>query len=274
MRDGWSPQSLSFWNKSVNSLGSPIRILPRAPPRVGLQSESRREGMTQNETILVVEDEPAIAESVGYALRKAGFVALTATDLATARSLTDGVALVVLDLMLPDGDGRELLAEMRSRGRATPIIVLSSRDSEEDRVDALEAGADDYVAKPFSPREIVARVRAVLRRINGDKPAESLLHVDRSTRRAHLGGRELELTRVEFDLLAELATHPGRVFARTELINRVWGDGFAITDRTIDSHVKSLRRKMHLPEMNEAPIETVRGVGYRLREVNVSASNP
>jgi len=174
---------------------------------------------------------------------------------------------------LPDGNGRELLEEMRRRGQTTPIIVLSSRDSEEDRVEALEAGADDYVTKPFSPREIVARVRAVLRRFTGEKVAESQLHIDRLSRRVHLGARELELTRVEFDLLAELATHPGKVFARSELINRVWGDGFAITDRTIDSHIKALRRKMHLPELNDAPIETVRGVGYRLREVNVTLSS-
>lgn len=229
--------------------------------------------MSQNETILVVEDEPAIAESVGYALRKAGYVALSATDLRSARQLADDAALVVLDLMLPDGNGRELLEEMRRRGQTTPIIVLSSRDSEEDRVEALEAGADDYVTKPFSPREIVARVRAVLRRFTGEKVAESQLHIDRLSRRVHLGARELELTRVEFDLLAELATHPGKVFARSELINRVWGDGFAITDRTIDSHIKALRRKMHLPELNDAPIETVRGVGYRLREVNVTLSS-
>jgi len=225
--------------------------------------------MSQNETILVVEDEPAIAESVGYALRKSGYVALTATHLAAARPLTEGVSLLVLDLMLPDGNGRDLLADLRANGRATPVIVLSSRDSEEDRVEALEAGADDYVTKPFSPREIVARVRAVLRRFTGEKPNETHLQIDRSSRRAHLGQRELELTRVEFDLLAELATQPGRVFARTELINRVWGDGFAITDRTIDSHIKSLRRKMHLPEMSDPPIETVRGVGYRLRELNI-----
>jgi two-component system catabolic regulation response regulator CreB len=230
--------------------------------------------MTQNETILVVEDEPAIAESVSYALRRAGYVAIAATDLNAARQLADGVSLVILDLMLPDGNGRELLADMRMRGQTTPIIVLSSRDSEEDRVDALEAGADDYVAKPFSPREIVARVRAVLRRFTSDKGVEPQLQLDRSTRRVHMGSRELDLTRVEFDLLAELATQPGKVFARTELINRVWGDGFAITDRTIDSHIKALRRKMHLPEMNEPPIETVRGVGYRLREVNVSLTNP
>lgn len=226
--------------------------------------------MTQNETILVVEDEPAIAESVGYALRKSGYVALRATDLAAARPLTEGVSLVVLDLMLPDGNGRDLLAEMRAHGKKTPVIVLSSRDSEEDRVEALEAGADDYVTKPFSPREIVARVRAVLRRFTGERSSQPQLHIDRATRRVHLAQRELELTRVEFDLLAELATQPGKVFARTELINRVWGDGFAITDRTIDSHIKSLRRKMHLPEMSDPPIETVRGVGYRLREVNIN----
>lgn len=261
--------------------GTSWRIDSHALPHVAHRSSpdvariSRRWGpyMTQNETILVVEDEPAIAESVGYALRKAGYVALAATDLRTARQLAEGVSLVVLDLMLPDGNGRDLLADMRTRGQTTPIIVLSSRDSEEDRVDALEAGADDYVAKPFSPREIVARVRAVLRRFNTERNVEPQLQIDRSTRRVHLGARELELTRVEFDLLAELATQPGRVFARTELINRVWGDGFAITDRTIDSHIKALRRKMHLPEMNEPPIETVRGVGYRLREVNVSVAN-
>jgi two-component system catabolic regulation response regulator CreB len=230
--------------------------------------------MTQNETILVVEDEPAIAESVGYALRKSGYVALIATDLGSARPLIEGVSLIVLDLMLPDGNGRELLAEMRANGKTKPVIVLSSRDSEEDRVEALEAGADDYVTKPFSPREIVARVRAVLRRFTGERSVEPQLQLDRTTRRVHLAQRELELTRVEFDLLAELATQPGKVFGRTELINRVWGDGFAITDRTIDSHIKSLRRKMHLPEMSEPPIETVRGVGYRLREVNINEPNP
>lgn len=266
-----SPDSLSFWYKDANRLA--FRRSTSAIESARDTSKNRNEpgppSMSQNETILVVEDEPAIAESVGYALRKSGYVALTATHLAAARPLTEGVSLIVLDLMLPDGNGRDLLADLRANGRATPVIVLSSRDSEEDRVEALEAGADDYVTKPFSPREIVARVRAVLRRFTGEKPSETQLHIDRSSRRVHLGQRELELTRVEFDLLAELATQPGKVFARTELINRVWGDGFAITDRTIDSHIKSLRRKMHLPEMSDPPIETVRGVGYRLRELNI-----
>ena len=223
----------------------------------------------------MVEDEPAIAESVSYALRKAGFSAVTATDLRSAEPQAPHATLVILDLMLPDGNGRELLEQMRGRGQTTPIIVLSSRDSEEDRVGALEAGADDYVTKPFSPREIVARVRAVLRRFGLEETLKTgviegakgpSLQIDSSTRRVFLGDHELDLTRVEFDLLAELATERGRVFARSDLINRVWGDGFAITDRTIDSHVKSLRRKMLLTDIADPPIETVRGVGYRLRE--------
>lgn len=227
--------------------------------------------MQAKDPILVVEDEPAIAESVSYALRKAGFSAITATDLQSAVPHAPRATLVLLDLMLPDGNGRELLEQMRARGQTTPIIVLSSRDSEEDRVGALEAGADDYVTKPFSPREIVARVRAVLRRFGNEgtriaSAKSSQLQIDRGTRRVFLGDHELDLTRVEFDLLAELATQPGHVFARSDLINRVWGAGFAITDRTIDSHVKSLRRKMLLTDVADPPIETVRGVGYRLRE--------
>src|SRR5690606_12416010 len=143
---------------------------------------------------------------------------------AAARQLHPNAALIVLDLMLPDGNGRELIEELRNCGRRTPIIVLSSRDSEEDRVSALEAGADDYVTKPFSPREVVARVRAVLRRLGANRALQTSqfpLHVDRQTRRAQVGTEVLELTRVEFELLAELATQPGKVFARSELIDRV-----------------------------------------------------
>lgn len=231
--------------------------------------------MNQNDTILVVEDEPAIAESVQYALGKAGFSASVAIDLASARRLHANAVLIVLDLMLPDGNGRELIEELRLDGRRTPIIVLSSRDSEEDRVGALEAGADDYVAKPFSPREVVARVRAVLRRLGANETRSSErfpLRVDRDTRRAHVGSEALELTRVEFELLAELATQPDKVFARSELINQVWGHGFAITDRTVDSHIKSLRRKILALGISASVIETVRGVGYRIREFNTSTN--
>ncbi|NUO47978.1 MAG: response regulator transcription factor, partial [Polyangiaceae bacterium] len=155
---------------------------------------------------------------------------------------------------------------------APAIIVLSSRDDEADRVAALETGADDYVTKPFSPREVVARVRAVLRRAGAIEPkarqadAELPLAVDEPSRRATVHGKVVELTRVEFDLLACLLSAPGRVFTRAQLIDRVWGDGFAITDRTIDSHVKALRRKVADSGGDAALIETVRGVGYRVTD--------
>jgi two-component system catabolic regulation response regulator CreB len=220
--------------------------------------------------ILVVEDEPAIAESVAYALGRDGFSVTTVATCAEAERSTEHADLIVLDLMLPDGSGFDLLGDLRRRLSRVPVIVLSSRDGEADRVAALETGADDYVIKPFSPREVVARVRAVLRRTGAVLPATQgrprALSIESSTRRAQVNGRDLELTRVEFDLLARLAEAPGRVFTRAELIDRVWGDGFAITDRTIDSHVKALRRKLGETGAEPGMIETVRGVGYRLIE--------
>jgi two-component system catabolic regulation response regulator CreB len=172
--------------------------------------------------------------------------------------------------MLPDGSGFDLIGKLRAEGSTTPVIVLSSRDSEADRVASLESGADDYVTKPFSPREVVARVRAVLRRSETvqDERTRAMcsLRVEPETRRAFHRQRLLELTKVEFDLLAELVVSPGKVLARSELIDRVWGDGFAITDRTIDSHVKSLRRKVADAGGSPQLIETVRGVGYRVRD--------
>ena len=228
--------------------------------------------------ILVVEDEPAIAESIAYALTRDGYAVTIASTLGAAERDLEAVDLVVLDLMLPDGSGFDLLAAIRKRAHAIAVIILSSRDAEADRVAALETGADDYVTKPFSPREIVARVRAVLRRAkprelhdgsktDSEMPTTPLaLATDEQTRRAFVLGRHVELTRVEFDLLACLLKAPGRVFTRAELIDRVWGDGFAITDRTIDSHVKSLRRKVAESGGHPAMIETVRGVGYRATE--------
>ena len=221
--------------------------------------------------ILVVEDEPAIAESLAYSLRRDGFSVVVAPTLAAAEREIKGTDLVVLDLMLPDGSGFDLISSVRRQQHTTAIIVLSSRDSEADRVAALETGADDYVNKPFSPREIVARVRAVLRRAGSTTPAAGAsasidgtpLGVDESTRRATVNGKVMDLTRVEFDLLACLLAAPGRVFTRAQLIDRVWGDGFAITDRTVDSHVKGLRRKVADAGGDAALIETVRGVGYR-----------
>jgi len=225
-------------------------------------------------TILIVEDEPAIAESLSFSLRRDGFTVHTASRLAEANDMLDGVDLVLLDLMLPDGSGFDFIVQIRRRAQRSAIIVLSSRDEEPDRVAALESGADDYVTKPFSPREVVARVRAVLRRVQAMPDAQEAggpalqLHVpvqvDAASRRATVHGNVLDLTRVEFDLLACLVEVPGRVFTRVELIDRVWGDGFAITDRTVDSHVKGLRKKMAEAGGHPNLLETVRGVGYRI----------
>ncbi|NUP08473.1 MAG: response regulator transcription factor [Polyangiaceae bacterium] len=222
--------------------------------------------------ILIVEDEPAIAESLAYALRRDGFDIAQAPTVRQARASLEGVELVLLDLMLPDGSGFDVLHEARRSKQGPAVIVLSSRDDEADRVAALETGADDYVTKPFSPREVVARVRAVLRRAGAREEAppaaapDRCITVDEPTRRASVHGHALELTRVEFDLLACLLSAPGRVFTRAQLIDRVWGDGFAITDRTIDSHVKALRRKVVDAGGDANMIETVRGVGYRISD--------
>lgn len=221
--------------------------------------------------IVVVEDEPAIAESVAYALKRDGFSVSITGSAVEAEQIAPEAQLILLDLMLPDGSGFDLIGRLRRQGLSTPIIVLSSRDGEADRVAALETGADDYVTKPFSPREVVARVRAVLRR-TGTQPEESgaerelPLQLDDTTRRATVSGRALDLTKVEFDLLAALLSSPGRVYTRAQLIDRVWGDGFAVSDRTIDSHVKSLRKKVGEAGGNPGWIETVRGVGYRVTD--------
>jgi two-component system catabolic regulation response regulator CreB len=225
--------------------------------------------------ILVVEDEPAIAESIAYSLRRDGFTVDVTSTFAGAEREIPGADLIILDLMLPDGSGFDLIGLARRSPTSPAIIVLSSRDGEADRVAALETGADDYVTKPFSPREIVARVRAVLRRATPSPapppmevrpPAPLPLSIDEATRRAQVNGRAMELTRVEFDLLACMLAAPGRVFTRAQLIDRVWGDGFAITDRTVDSHVKGLRRKVAEAGGDAGLIETVRGVGYRVTD--------
>ena len=228
--------------------------------------------------ILVVEDEPAIAESVAYALGRDGFSVVLAATVTDAALLAEGADLVILDLMLPDGSGFDLIGRWR-KNKQIPVIVLSSRDGEADRVVALEAGADDYVTKPFSPREVVARVRAVLRRSQTELAAGSgapapVISLDAATRRARANGSSLELTRVEFDVLSCLLEQPGRVYSRVELIGRVWGDGFAITDRTIDSHVKALRKKVAEAGAEPGLIETVRGVGYRVTDAPSALKEP
>jgi two-component system catabolic regulation response regulator CreB len=225
-------------------------------------------------SVLIVEDEPAIAESLSFALRRDGFTVDTANCLALANGKAENVDLILLDLMLPDGSGFDLIVQVRRQGLRPAIIVLSSRDEEADRVAALESGADDYVTKPFSPREVVARVRAVLRRAQPSTetsdaspaaPWSTLaVQVDAAMRRAAVHGTPIDLTRVEFDLLASLVEEPGRVYTRSQLIDKVWGDGFAITDRTVDSHIKGLRKKLAEAGGDPNLVETVRGVGYRI----------
>ncbi|MGH7296442.1 MAG: winged helix-turn-helix domain-containing protein [Polyangiaceae bacterium] len=223
--------------------------------------------------VLVVEDDAGIADAVVYALERDGMAAVCAGTLAATRRASPGVDLAILDLVLPDGSGFTLLREWRSGGATPAVIVLTSRDAEVDCVAALEAGADDFVAKPFSPRSLVARVRAVLRRGRAGDVAPVFaraqgvgLHVDLERRSATYDGQPVALTKIELDLLAALASSPGRVLTREQLVRRVWGDGYAITERTIDSHVKGLRRKLGDAGAAASLVSAVRGVGFKLSE--------
>ncbi len=224
-------------------------------------------------SVLIVEDETAIAESLVYALRRDGFSVAHKKTLQDAMSVMDACDLIVLDLMLPDGSGFDLLSRLRGLGLATPVIVLTSRDDEADRVAGLEGGADDYVVKPFSPREVVARIRAVLRRTKTTQAAATvpggktqLLTLDDDTRRAFYAGKLVDLTRTEFELLRVLSLGKERVFTRQQLLDRIFGESYAVTDRSIDAHVKALRRKLSQAGAPADLLETERGVGYRLRE--------
>jgi two-component system catabolic regulation response regulator CreB len=220
--------------------------------------------------VLVVEDDAGIADAVVYALERDGMTAVPVPSLQRAREASDGADLAVLDLGLPDGSGFTLLREWRASPRGPAVIVLTSRDAEVDCVASLEAGADDFVAKPFSPRALVARVRAVLRRVRTPEEAEPeaplALVIDTDRRTARYAQREVALTRLEFDLLAVLAAAPGRVFTRDQLVDRVWGGDHALTERTVDTHVKALRRKLGDAGAPASFIAAVRGVGFKLSE--------
>ena len=235
-------------------------------------------------TILVVDDEPAIRESLVFALGREEFAVLAAGTLAEAAALQPGADLLVLDLMLPDGSGLDFLRKLRGSSDV-PVIVLTSRDEEGERLAGLEAGADDYVVKPFSPREVAARCRAVLRRSRkpaleaGERASTDLrgpagLRLDPRTRRAGVGERELPLSRTEFDLLAAFLRSQGEVLGRGQLMETVWGAGCVVGDRTIDVHLKALRRKIKEAGGDPLVLETVRGVGYRLREGDAPLEGP
>ncbi|OJW67347.1 MAG: two-component system response regulator CreB [Sphingomonadales bacterium 63-6] len=226
-------------------------------------------------TVLLVDDDPHIRQVLVFAFGKAGMESIEATDGEAALAMVAEHApdLVVLDINMPRMDGLEVCRRLRAEGQV-PILFLSSRDDEIDRVLGIELGGDDYVVKPFSPREVVARAAAILRRSAGQgasaavtPPAGLLRHgaltLDGEAWSAQWRGGEVELTVTEFNLLRTLAAAPGRIFTRDQLIDRLHGPGFAITDRTIDSHVRNLRRKFAdagCPDI----VETKAGVGYRL----------
>jgi len=228
--------------------------------------------------IFLVEDEPAIADTLLYALRTEGFAPewhSTGSKVLAALAKGDAPALVVLDVGLPDVSGFDLCKTIRARHNAMPILFLTARNSEIDRIVGLEIGGDDYVTKPFSPREIAARVKAILRRtqspppdfrppITPAAPAPEFV-IDAERCEVSFRGVKLELTRYEYRLLGVLIGRPGRVFSRDELMTRVWEDPGASLDRTVDAHIKTLRAKLRVIDPAQDPIQTHRGLGYALR---------
>ncbi len=238
-----------------------------------LAQESRTEQMS-GETILVVDDEPKIVKTAKAYLENAGFRVVTAEDGQLALTIWrhERPALVVLDLGLPGIDGLDVARTLR-RDSDVPIIMLTARVDETDKLIGLELGADDYVTKPFSPRELVARVRAVLRRTGGEREqapppiVAGEIKIDLERRQVTVGGKSVELTPTEFDLLAVLARHPGRVFTRVELLDKVQGYAFEGYERTVDAHVKNLRQKIEPDPKQPQYVLTVYGVGYRFVEL-------
>ncbi len=226
--------------------------------------------MTQ--TILVVDDEARIAKLVRDYLERAGFGVLTARDGETALMLArrEHPDLIILDLMLPGVDGLDVCRRLRQES-GVPIIMLTARVEEADRVVGLELGADDYVTKPFSPRELVARVRATLRRAQGEVGPATVIRagdveLDTAALTATVAGEPVDLTPTEFHLLAVLVRQPGRIFSREQLLEAVHGVAFEGYDRSIDSHVKNIRRKIEPDPHQPRYIQTVYGVGYRFDE--------
>ena len=218
--------------------------------------------MNRGGRVLVLEDDATVRELVGFHLRRAGFQVIEADSATSAWPSVGNADLVVLDWMLPDEPGLVFLRRLRDRngGAEVPVLMLTARATEMDRIEGLESGADDYLVKPFSVAELVARVRALLRRIQpADRVQIGPLLVDSRQGRVSLGGIPKELTRREFELIRFLAAHPGRVFSRSELLDRVWGEDFIGTERTVDQHVAQLRS-----QLGSGLIETVRGRGYRL----------
>ncbi|SEL86749.1 two component transcriptional regulator, winged helix family [Pseudoxanthomonas sp. GM95] len=218
--------------------------------------------------VLVVEDEAAIADAVLYALRSEGLQVehVTLAREAVPRVRAGGVDVVVLDVGLPDGNGFDVCRQLRSFSDV-PVLFLTARNDEIDRVLGLELGADDYIAKPFSPRELVARVRARLRRSNAapvEAPAQGDFSVDRDGHRVRYRNLVLDLTRYEYALLAALLQRPGAILSRAQLMDRGWDRDADSADRTVDTHIKTLRAKLRAAGVDPDPVRTHRGIGYSL----------
>jgi two-component system catabolic regulation response regulator CreB len=232
--------------------------------------------MAQRPVILIVEDESGIADTLQYALRTEGFEPRWCATGEAALAQAEGAALVILDVGLPDLSGFEVFKHLRARNETLPILFLTARADEIDRVVGLELGADDYVTKPFSPRELVARVRTVLRRSVATAPAPAAatpFRCDDSKRQIHYYNVALDLSRYEYGLLKTLVGRPGHVFTRERLLALVWDDDTDSLDRTVDAHVKTLRAKLKAVAPALEPIRTHRGVGYALAE-DLPANRP
>ena len=218
--------------------------------------------------LLIVEDEIAIADALIYALKTQNFLVRHAATLAVARKeiATQRPDLIVLDIGLPDGEGFDLCRELRAAAatKNMPIVMLTARSEEVDRIVGLELGADDYVAKPFSPREMVLRVKAILRRVQSVAPSSVGIEIDAVGQRALYNSAALELTRLELHLLQVLCEQPGRVISRERLLDRVWGRDAESMERTVDTHIKTLRAKLRIVEPARELIVTHRGLGYAL----------
>jgi DNA-binding response OmpR family regulator len=229
----------------------------------GVQGTTRR--------ILLVDDEPSIQKMLTHALEREGFQVYTVGDGEAALEAIETYEphLVILDIMLPKIDGTEVIRRVRW-GSDVPVIMLTAKDDEIDRVVGLELGADDYVTKPFAVRELVARVRAIMRRASAiteqrqDELSYDGLKIHLPSRRVAVGGEDVDLTYTEFELLVTLASNPGRVFSRSTLLTRVWGDEFR-EERTVDVHIRHLREKIERDPRNPEFIHTARGVGYVFR---------
>ena len=228
--------------------------------------------MTVKPSVLIVEDEPGIADTLQYALRTDGFEPhwVATGEAAVERLRSAGAAIVILDVGLPDLNGFEVFKRLRAFSDV-PVVFLTARADEIDRVVGLELGADDYVAKPFSPRELVARLRTILRRAARGAttaPAAAPLpfQLDEGRRQIRFYGRPLDLSRYEYGLLKTLIEHPGHVFTRDVLLDKVWDDHAESLDRTVDAHVKTLRAKLKAVAPAVDPIVTHRGTGYALAE--------